>query len=936
MRIAARAWALGKKTTLITTAFVLAVSTLTAAVPFILSQRAGAAPLDVCASGCAYTSIQEAINLANAGDTISVASGVYNEKIDVNKAVSIIGAGAATTRIVAPTANDTTVNFGSTGATVSGFTITHEYTQAEKDAWDFNNMGVNFNGSGNTLSNSTVLHNRNGIYINQRTSNKIINNVITDNRTGIHFAGNVNGTVVTGNTVSNNWTLGLVYYDISGTSVNFSTLAVTGNTFTGNWYSEILVKDAPGASGVLDVEGNTFTDTPVTYSTSADASLNEPGFASQRPVSFGGAAVAPSTPLPTLRIYNSAPAATISYDSTAPSVAATANGVALPENLSTSPKTYIRGQAQTTFVAQLTDSGSAPREAYIEFFQANWDGSYGNWRKDNTSAGDVRYGSAPQLTVDTSALNGRYGLKVVASDTLGNTKTTYHYFTIDNKVPTVTVKPAGSIVEGSSSDTGPYTYVSFKLFDEDGNLKEVVLNGNVYARGGTWNDLNWSNITASHLQQGTNTIIVRDYAGNESNVEFVYDTVGPVAPTLTTPDWYVTSGFAKTLSWAAPADNDVAYYEYAEYNNTPPTSDVTIPSWMKVIAAPNTTTTDTAWQSNVTIYWRVRAVDTAGNKGAWSETRTIVSDYVDPTASVGTATVNGDQLSVSASASDDLSGVQSISIGLYDLSGNKIGDISNQTFTDHELNKTVDVVGFDLDDLPLNQNGTFEIRVSARDWANNESNVATTEISVFVDRDSPEVTISSISTTDTTPLLSGTVDDADPNTTVVVSIDGEEFTATNNGDGTWSYQVLTPLTLGTYVISVIAEDSRVNVSSVDSGTLTIFAPVLSTTDEPVVDETSTDAQPQDTSTANLPLAFGPAANFAVLGTTTDVPAGDTEDTDQDVQGATTDDIIAQALDATNNTDGSVFGLAWYWWLAIIGGAAVIIWGVASAIRGRQS
>lgn len=56
----------------------------------------------------------------------------------------------------------------------------------------------------------------------------------------------------------------------------------------------------------MDVTNNIFTDDPVTFTTSSDPSLNEPGFAEQKPAvdGIGGDAEKPLEDLPTLRIYN--------------------------------------------------------------------------------------------------------------------------------------------------------------------------------------------------------------------------------------------------------------------------------------------------------------------------------------------------------------------------------------------------------------------------------------------------------------------------------------------------------------------------------------------------------------------------------------------------------------------------------------------------------
>ncbi len=61
---------------------------------------AGAAPAmaikTVCASGCAYTSINAAIAALPSGSTISVGAGEYTENVVVNKEDTIKGSGATT------------------------------------------------------------------------------------------------------------------------------------------------------------------------------------------------------------------------------------------------------------------------------------------------------------------------------------------------------------------------------------------------------------------------------------------------------------------------------------------------------------------------------------------------------------------------------------------------------------------------------------------------------------------------------------------------------------------------------------------------------------------------------------------------------------------------------------------------------------------------
>ncbi|EPJ3408790.1 beta strand repeat-containing protein, partial [Acinetobacter baumannii] len=99
-------------------------------------------------------------------------------------------------------------------------------------------------------------------------------------------------------------------------------------------------------------------------------------------------------------------------------------------------------------------------------------------------------------------------------------------------------------------------------------------------------------------------------------------------------------------------------------------------------------------------------------------------------------------------------------------------------------------------------------------------NVGNDTAVVTIDTSVPVVSLDDLTTNDTTPALTGAIDD--PTATVVVNVDGIDYPATNNGDGTWTLadNTLPALIDGPHTVTVTATDPAGNTAT-DTATLTI-------------------------------------------------------------------------------------------------------------------
>jgi parallel beta-helix repeat protein len=191
-----------------------------------------------------YPTIQEAINAANAGDTIFVRNGTYRENVVVNKTVSLIGENKNTT-IIDGNKTGSVVKIAANNTIVSWLTIQNSGTSfADSGIWLYH---VN----GSTISNNIIRNN--GYYgINAEFSvcNVTGNHVGRNKDTGIWlFRGPVKDiSYVCNNTVENN--------GYEGIALSYTKGVVTGNVVRNNTQYGIILENSFDSSATW----NTITD----------------------------------------------------------------------------------------------------------------------------------------------------------------------------------------------------------------------------------------------------------------------------------------------------------------------------------------------------------------------------------------------------------------------------------------------------------------------------------------------------------------------------------------------------------------------------------------------------------------------------------------------------------------------------------------------------
>jgi nitrous oxidase accessory protein len=202
-----------------------------------------------------YTSIQEAIDNASAGDTVRVFEGIYSENIVIGIPISLIGNGSEVTNIIADEAKDV-INVSSEGISLSGFSVSgggrfdagiliraDNITVTRVNCSD-NGIGISImKGEFTTIRESSIYNNTIGIKIKSDNST-ISGNIISGGQSGIRIEGVFNGNSVNSTQISNNSIISGMYgiYSMWASHTD-----ITGNDISNNSYTGIHMMYSQGS-----------------------------------------------------------------------------------------------------------------------------------------------------------------------------------------------------------------------------------------------------------------------------------------------------------------------------------------------------------------------------------------------------------------------------------------------------------------------------------------------------------------------------------------------------------------------------------------------------------------------------------------------------------------------------------------------------------------
>jgi hypothetical protein len=399
-------------------------------------------------------------------------------------------------------------------------------------------------------------------------------------------------------------------------------------------------------------------------------------------------------------------------------------------------------------------------------------------------------------TLPVAIAEGTYDITATGTDPVGNTgspTTLTGGLVVDTTAPTATL--ASSAPQPTKTSPIPFTVA----FSEDVTgfvaTDLTVVNGSVTNFVAT--DARNYSFGVVPTTQGIVTVTVpqgaaQDAAGNgntaSATVTRQFDNVAPAvtANPLTTNDQ--TPVLSGTID-----DNGATISVTVSGNGQTPQTVTATQNGQTWTATFNTVLPEGTYDIAVT------ATDAAGNVGVANLTGGLVIDITPPTATiVGPASpTNADPIVYTVTFSEPVTGFDASDVNVQ---GGAVTSVVANSSTSYTV---------DVHPSSDGQVDVFIIAGGVSDTAGNTNPQSATN-TLTSDRTAPVVTADPLTTNKTTPTLTGTVDD--PNAHVTVVVGGQTIQATVSGT-TWSADVTTALTDGTYDVSVSATDAAGNVGT---------------------------------------------------------------------------------------------------------------------------
>lgn len=191
----------------------------------------GGATYRVCAEGCDFASINEAMEAASPGDLIEVFSGTYLETVNVTKPVILRGVETGGKMpVIDARQKGSPIKLSADGVVVEGFHVTNSSGKGVFSG-SYVDAGIMVNSEGNTIRGNVATNNSYGIIV-ASGNNTLASNNASGNRGGILLSSISPSDITGGNVLERN----VADYNVVGMIISFSGGNILrNNSMSGNY-----------------------------------------------------------------------------------------------------------------------------------------------------------------------------------------------------------------------------------------------------------------------------------------------------------------------------------------------------------------------------------------------------------------------------------------------------------------------------------------------------------------------------------------------------------------------------------------------------------------------------------------------------------------------------------------------------------------------------